>query len=72
MLVLSRKKNETLIIDPRSCPVDEQGLITVCVVDIRGDKVRLGVEAPKPVAVHRKEVWDAIERKKTKGEPDAA
>lgn len=34
--------------------------IEICVVDIRGDKVRLGVETPKPAGVHRKEVWQAI------------
>lgn len=53
MLVLSRKKNESIVID------DE---ITIVVVEIRGDKVRLGVEAPKEVPVHRKEVFDAIHR----------
>lgn len=53
MLVLSRKKNESIVIN------DE---ITIVVVEIRGDKVRLGVEAPKEVPVHRKEVYDAIKR----------
>ena len=53
MLVLSRKKNESIIIN------DD---ITVVVVEIRGDKVRLGVEAPKEVSVHRREVFDAIHR----------
>jgi carbon storage regulator len=51
MLVLSRKKNESIIIN------DE---IVVTVVDVRGDKVRLGIEAPKEVPVHRREVYDAI------------
>lgn len=54
MLVLSRKKNEAIIINDN---------ITIVVVEIRGDKVRLGVEAPKEVPVHRKEVYDAINRK---------
>ena len=54
MLVLSRKKNESIVIN------DD---ITIVVVDIRGDKVRLGVEAPKEVPVHRREVFDAIHRK---------
>jgi carbon storage regulator len=36
--------------------------ITIVVVEIRGDKVRLGVEAPKEVPVHRREVYDAIHR----------
>ncbi|MEX0936291.1 MAG: carbon storage regulator CsrA [Pirellulales bacterium] len=53
MLVLSRKKNESIIIN------DD---ITIVVVEIRGDKVRLGVEAPKEVPVHRREVYDAILR----------
>jgi carbon storage regulator len=51
MLVLSRKKNESIVIN------DD---ITVVVVEIRGDKVRLGIEAPKEVPVHRREVYDAI------------
>jgi carbon storage regulator len=53
LLVLSRKKGESIIIN------DD---ITVVVVEIRGDKVRLGVEAPKEVAVHRKEVYDNIRK----------
>jgi carbon storage regulator len=51
MLVLSRKKNESIVINDS---------ISIVVVEIRGDKVRLGVEAPKDVTVHRKEVYDAI------------
>jgi carbon storage regulator len=53
MLVLSRKKNESIVINND---------ITIVVVEIRGDKVRLGVEAPKEVPVHRREVYDAIMR----------
>ena len=52
MLVLSRKKNESIVINNN---------ITFVVVDIRGDKVRLGVEAPKEIPVHRREVYDAIQ-----------
>jgi len=51
MLVLSRKKNESIIINDN---------ITVTVIEIRGDKVRLGIEAPKDVTVHRREVYEAI------------
>lgn len=51
MLVLSRKKNECIIINDN---------ITVTVIEIRGDKVRLGIEAPKDVSVHRREVYEAI------------
>ena len=53
MLVLARKKNESIVI------ADD---ITIVVVEIRGDKVRLGVEAPKEVPVHRREVFEAIRR----------
>ena len=53
MLVLSRQRDETIKIG------DD---IEVTVVDIRGDKVRLGITAPKEISVHRKEVYDAIER----------
>jgi carbon storage regulator len=51
MLVLSRKKNESIVIDEK---------IVITVVEIRGDKVRLGIEAPKEVPVHREEVYRAI------------
>lgn len=51
MLVLSRKKNESIIIDEH---------IVITVVEIRGDKVRLGIEAPKEIPIHRSEVHAAI------------
>jgi carbon storage regulator len=51
MLVLSRKKNESIVINND---------ITVTVVEIRGDKVRLGIVAPKEIPVHRREVYEAI------------
>jgi len=51
MLVLSRKKNESIVI------IND---IVVTVVEIRGDKVRLGIVAPKDVPVHREEVYEAI------------
>ena len=69
MLVLSRKKNESIIIN------DD---ITIVVVEIRGDKVRLGAEAPKEVPVHRNEVYEAIRRNQQQAgngpahEPDAS
>ena len=62
MLVLSRKKNESIVIN------DD---ITIVVVEIRGDKVRLGVEAPKEVPVHRNEVYEAIRRNQQNGPPTA-
>ena len=59
MLVLSRKKNESVVIDDR---------IVLTVVEIRGDKVRLGIEAPREVPVHRKEIYDAIQNERVAGE----
>jgi len=53
MLVLSRKKDESIIIRDN---------IIVTVVEVRGDKVRLGIDAPKDVPVHRREIYDAIKR----------
>ena len=53
MLVLSRQRDESIIIGDN---------ITITIVDIRGDKVRLGIDAPKEVPVHRQEVYDAIQR----------
>ena len=53
MLVLSRQRDETIMIG------DE---VEITVVDIRGDKVRLGVRAPRHVRVHRKEVYEAIQQ----------
>ena len=53
MLVLTRKTGERIVIRDN---------IVVTVVEIRGDKVRLGIEAPLDVSVHRREVYDAIKR----------
>lgn len=53
MLVLSRQRDETIMIG------DD---IEITIVDIRGDKVRLGINAPRLVQVHRKEVYEAIKR----------
>ncbi len=53
MLILSRQRDETIMIG------DE---VEITVVDIRGDKVRLGITAPRHIQVHRKEVYDAIKR----------
>lgn len=55
MLFLSRKKKESIVIG------DD---VEIYVVEIRGDKVRLGVRAAKDIPVHRKEIHDAIQRKK--------
>lgn len=54
MLVLSRKKNESIVFG------DAEVIITV--VEIRGDKVRLGIEAPREMPVHRKEIYESIKR----------
>jgi len=53
MLVLSRKKDQSIVINDN---------VTITIIEIRGDKVRLGVDAPKEVPVHRQEVYDAIKR----------
>ena len=57
MLVLSRHRDECIMIG------DD---VTITVVDIRGDKVRLGIDAPKNVPVHRQEVYEAIKRENQK------
>jgi len=59
MLVLSRRRNEQIRIG------DD---IIINVVDIRGDKVRLGIQAPKEVPVHREEVYEAIQKQEAKGD----
>lgn len=53
MLVLSRQRDESIMIGDN---------IVITVVDIRGDKVRLGIEAPTEIPVHRQEVYEAIQR----------
>jgi carbon storage regulator len=62
MLVLSRQRDESIVIGDN---------VVVTVVDIRGDKVRLGVEAPAEIPVHRREVYEAIRREKgSAGRPE--
>ena len=53
MLILNRKKDEVIVINDN---------IRIMVVDIRGDTVRLGFDAPKDVPIHRREVYDAIQK----------
>ena len=53
MLVLSRQRDESIVIGDN---------VIVTIVDVRGDRVRLGIEAPREVSVHRREVYDAIQR----------
>lgn len=60
MLVLSRHRDESIIVG------DD---IVITIVDIRGDKVRLGIQAPANVAVHRQEVYDAIQQEKAEAKP---
>lgn len=52
MLVLSRKKNESIVVND---------VIVITVVEIRGDKVRLGIEAPREISIHRSEVYASIQ-----------
>ncbi len=60
MLVLSRHKDESIMIG------DD---VVITIIDIRGDKVRIGIEAPQAIPVHRQEVYEAIEREKQKKRP---
>jgi carbon storage regulator len=53
MLVLSRQRDESIIIGDN---------IVITIVDVRGDKVRLGIDAPREIPVHRREVYEAIQR----------
>ena len=53
MLVLSRKKDEVIVVGDA---------IEITIVDIRGDQVKVGVTAPKSISIHRKEIYDAIQR----------
>ncbi len=55
MLVLSRQRDESIMIG------DD---VEIIIVDVRGDKVRLGITAPKCIPVHRREIYDAIQREK--------
>ncbi|UCD51596.1 MAG: carbon storage regulator CsrA [Phycisphaerales bacterium] len=66
MLVLSRQRDESIMIG------DD---VEITIVDVRGDKVRLGITAPKQIPVHRREIYDAIQREKAQkatGETPAA
>lgn len=53
MLVLSRKRDERIVIG---------GNIVITVIEVRGDKVRLGIQAPADIPVHRQEIYDALKR----------
>jgi carbon storage regulator len=66
MLVLSRQRDESIIIGDN---------VIVTIVDVRGDRVRLGIEAPREVSVHRREVYEAIQRENREAsqiQPDQA
>ena len=66
MLVLSRQRDESIIIGDN---------VVITVVDVRGDKVKLGIEAPQEIPVHRQEVYEAIKRENEKAallKPDEA
>lgn len=63
MLVLSRQRDESIMIG------DE---VEITIVDVRGDKVRLGITAPKSIPVHRREIYDAIQREKAAAAAKAA
>ena len=63
MLVLSRHRDESIIIGDN---------IVITVVDVRGDKVRLGIDAPTDIPVHRQEVYEAIQRERQNGQNNVA
>lgn len=62
MLVLSRQRDESIMIG------DD---VEITIVDVRGDKVRLGITAPREIPVHRREIYDAIQREKDQSGADA-
>ncbi len=63
MLVLSRRQDERIVIGDQ---------IVITIVEIRGDKVRVGIEAPRDVPVHRREIYEAIQRHNSQHAPPAA
>ena len=63
MLVFTRKRNEQVVIDQN---------IVITVVEITGDRIRLGIEAPREVPVHRREVYDAIHAAPVPEQTDSA
>ena len=63
MLVLSRQRDESIMIGDN---------VEIIIVDVRGDKVRLGITAPKEIPVHRREIYDAIQREKGQNKENQA
>ena len=63
MLVLSRQRDQTIVIGDN---------IRIIIVDVRGDKVRVGIDAPRDVSVHREEIYDAIQQELTEKKAEAA
>jgi carbon storage regulator len=63
MLVLSRQRDESIMIGDN---------IVITIVDIRGDKVRLGIDAPTEIPVHRQEVYEAIKREGLRGDKSSS
>ena len=62
MLVLSRKRNERIII--------ADGDVVITVVEIKKDKVRIGIDAPKEIPVHREEIYELIKKQEAEGKQE--
>ncbi|NQS89559.1 carbon storage regulator CsrA [Patescibacteria group bacterium] len=62
MLVLTRQKDESIMIG------EGDNVVEIVIVDVRGERVRLGIIAPRDVSVHRKEIFEAIKKEKEERE----
>lgn len=59
MIVITRQKDESIMIGDK---------VEISIIDVRGDKVRLGISCPRSISIHRKEIWEAMQREKKKKE----
>lgn len=66
MLILTRRLSESIIIGDK----DNLGKVTVTVLGVKGNQVRLGIDAPRNISVHREEIYDRIEQEKDQPDTD--